>query len=132
MTDYAKQAAGAQAAQDRAIAYGANVSGMALGERDVWIRENANTTVGLGHPDLVEITRLRLLSDAGFPYWDISYCYGLLKATDEFPHGVPVRVLLDVYQLPKRGYRRVLVELAKASGKYAKGIGLLDNISTLS
>ena len=29
-------------------------------------------------PRLKRITRLRLLSDPGFPLWDVSYCYGVL------------------------------------------------------
>ena len=124
-TNYAETAAAAQRAHDRAVAYGANATNP-LDERSVWIREQAKTTVGLGHPDLVEIARLRLLSDPGFPWWDISYCYGVLR------DGTPVRVDLGVGQLPKRGFRRKLVELAQANGKHAKGMGLLDNISTLS
>ncbi|HYQ62540.1 hypothetical protein [Actinophytocola sp.] len=132
MNDYAKQAAAAQDAQDRAISYGASVGGDALDERNLRIRAEAKMTVGLGHPDLVEVTRLRLLSDPGCPFWDISYCYGLLKSDADHPAGVPVRVDLGVYQLPKRGFRRTLVELAQANNVYAKGIGLLDNISTLS
>lgn len=114
----------AQAAHDRSLAYGAYATNP-LDARNVAIRENARTTVTLDHPDLVEVTRLRLLTDPGCPFWDVSYCYGSLR------DGTPVRVDIGVYQLPRFGYKRELVKLAKASGKYAIGLGLLDNISTL-
>ena len=44
----------------------------------------------------LEITRLRLLSDPGFPAWDVSYCHGILN-------GRHVDVQLPFYQLPKYG-----------------------------
>lgn len=72
----------------------------------------------------LKVIRLRLLSDPGFPMWDVSYCHGLLG--DE-----PVRVRLPFDQLPKHGMQRHLVEHAKADHVYAKGLGILENISTL-
>jgi len=76
---------------------------------------------------LDKVTRLRLLSDPGFPLWDVSYCYGVLK------DGRLARVGLPFGQIPKRGFQRFIVEEAKKEGVYAKGIGLLDsaNISKL-
>ena len=82
-------------------------------------------TVSWDEPHLY-ITRLRLLSDRGFPAWDVSYCHGVLRHTQEV-----VRVELPFSQLPKRGYRRAIVAYAKADGLYAHGIGALENISTL-
>lgn len=77
------------------------------------------TTPGL------EITRLRLLSDPGFPAWDVSYCHGILN-------GKHVNVNLPFDQLPKYGkggVKAALYKEAKATGKYIKG--LFGSISTL-
>ena len=71
------------------------------------------------------VTRLRLLSDPGFPVWDVSYCHGKLN-------GVDVDVILPFSQVPKRpGIQRFIVEEAKKAGVFAKGLGILSNISTL-
>lgn len=72
----------------------------------------------------LRITRLRLLSDPGLPFWDVSYCHGYL-------HGEPVDVELPFSQLPKRGFRRAIVAYAQNERLYARGLGVLDNISTL-
>jgi hypothetical protein len=77
------------------------------------------TTPGL------KITRLRLVSDPGFPAWDVSYCHGMLD-------GEPVDVLLPFSQLPKRNTRAAIIDCAKKAKLYAKGLGILDNISTLN
>lgn len=74
------------------------------------------TTPGL------EITRLRLLSDPGFPAWDVSYCHGIL-------HGRHVDVELPFSQLPKRKMRAWLYQEAKKTGVFIKG--LFSSISTL-
>ena len=78
------------------------------------------TTKGL------KITRLRLLSDVGFPFWDVSYCHGVLN-------GEPVEVQLPFDQLPKRNKLSAIVNYAKKDGVYAKGLGILNPmiISTL-
>lgn len=82
-------------------------------------------TVDWTDPELKRIVRLRLLSDPGFPVWDVSYCHGQMK------NGSYVRVQLPFDQLPKRGMRRAIVEHAKRDGVYAAGLGVLDAISTL-
>lgn len=74
------------------------------------------TTEGL------EITRLRLLSDPGFPVWDVSYCHGVLD-------GRYVNVRLPFSQLPKRNMKSALYNEARRSGKFIKG--LFSSISTL-
>ena len=74
---------------------------------------------------LARITILRLLSDPGFPFWDVSYCHGETK------DGKPCPVILPFDQLPKRGRARAIVEEAKRDGVYAKGLGIIDAISTL-
>jgi len=72
----------------------------------------------------LRITRLRLLSDASFPMWDVSYCHGIID-------GEPVDVMLPFSQLPKRRLSAAIIEYAKRDHVYAKGLGILDNISTL-
>ena len=67
----------------------------------------------------LKITRLRLLSDLGFPFWDVSYCHGVLN-------GEPVEVMLPFDQLPKRGRNKAIVNHAIKDGVYAKGLGILS------
>lgn len=86
-------------------------------------QEGGVTTVRWTCPGL-EVTRLRLLSDPGFPYWDVSYCHGIVD-------GRHVNVELPFSQLPKRGMRKAIVEAAKKDRVYAHGIGILSAISTL-
>lgn len=78
--------------------------------------------------EVKQITRLRLLSDRGFPMWDVSYCKGITKDGDE------CYVTLPFHQLPKRGMKAEIVRLAKQDGVFAKDIGILDdaNISKFS
>ena len=76
------------------------------------------TTPGL------QVTRLRLLSDPGFPAWDVSYCHGILD-------GRHVNVELPFSQLRKRGWKAEVIEYAKQDNVYAKGLGILTNVSTL-
>lgn len=72
----------------------------------------------------LRITRLRLLSDPGFPAWDVSYCHGMLG-------GKPVRVELPFSQLPKFKMREAIVRYAKAENVFAKGLGIFEAISQL-
>lgn len=72
----------------------------------------------------LKVTRLRLLSDPGLPFWDVSYCHGELG-------GEQVNVGLPFSQLPKRNRARFIVKEAMRDGVYAKGLGILDNISAL-
>jgi hypothetical protein len=89
------------------------------------LMEKAEITVDWNDPRLGRISRLRLLTDPGFPMWDVSYCYGLLK------DGTPVKVGLPFDQLPRRGMREAIVKWAKRDKVYAKGIGIFDALSTL-
>ena len=72
----------------------------------------------------LRVTRLRLLSDPGLPWWDVSYCHGRLDGED-------VDVELPFDQLPKFKMRTAIVNYAKKEGVFARGLGILDNISTL-
>ena len=56
---------------------------------------------------LAKITRLRMVSDPGFPLWDISYCHGVLK------DGTPCRVMLPFSQLPKRTWMCHILDCAR-------------------
>jgi hypothetical protein len=76
-------------------------------------------------PQLKKVTRLRLLSDPGFPAWDVSYCHGTLKNGDN------VDVLLPFSQLPKRNINGAIIAHAKRDKVYAKGLGIFDCISCL-
>lgn len=89
-------------------------------------------TLDWNDPDLKRVTRLRLLSDFGFPMWDVSYCHGINQK------GERVNVYLPFDQLPrgktKAGKGAMLSALlwyAKRDKVYAKGLGILDCISTL-
>ncbi len=73
----------------------------------------------------LKITRLRMLSDPGFPAWDISYCHGEL-------HGEKVDVQLPFSQLDKRKYFQEIVWYAKKDKVFAKGLGIFDAISKLN
>jgi len=75
----------------------------------------------------LRVTRFRLLSDPGLPWWDVSYCHGVLAHTGELVH-----VELPFSQLPKRGWRREVVKYAQIDGVFARGLGILDNVSTLN
>lgn len=87
--------------------------------------KNAKETVVWNDGRLSRITRLRMLSDPGFPCWDISYCFGVLK------DGTVVEVQLPFHQLPKRGWQAEIVKYAKKDEIYAKGLGVFDAVSTL-
>lgn len=80
----------------------------------------SNIEVDFDDPRLVRITRLRLVTDPGFPLWDVSYVYGRLA------DGTDVRVQLPVHQFSKRNLNRELIEMCKAAGKYGKAMGIFD------
>ena len=85
-----------------------------------------NETVSWDDPRLAKIERLRLLTDPGFPMYDVSYCWGRLK------DGTPVRVSLPFFQLEKRYWKTEIVKWAKRDGVHAKRLGVFDAISSLS
>jgi hypothetical protein len=75
-----------------------------------------------------KVTRLRLLTERGYPYYDISYCHGVL------PDGTLVHVQMNELRLSRRSLKGSLIALAKEQGVFAKSLGLLDegNWSILS
>jgi len=85
---------------------------------------NIQRTVPWNVPDL-HIWRLRLISDSGCGWWDVSYCYGSIL-------GENVRVELPFDQLKKgAGVARQIVEAGRKDGVYVKDLGILENISCL-
>lgn len=70
----------------------------------------------------LKVTKLRLLSDQGFPFWDVSYCIGILNEEAVF-------VALPFNQLPKANFKARILFFAKKDNIYAKGLGILSNIS---
>ena len=66
------------------------------------------------------ITRLRILSDPGSRYADVSYCHG------ELPDGTPVRIINAPLGISYYRLKHDLVEWAKEEGVFAKGLGLLN------
>ena len=77
----------------------------------------------LADPRLERITRLRLLTDPGFPLWDLSNCHGVLK------DGTEVRVQLPDWQFSKRALKADLLAMSKRAGVYGKGLGIFDALS---
>ena len=71
-----------------------------------------------------KVCRLRLLTEAGYPYLDISYVHGVLP-NGRMVHVQPVRSSL-VKAKGSVPSRRDLVQWAKEERVYARGIGLLD------
>lgn len=88
--------------------------------------EKATESVDWTDKRLARIERLRLLSDPGYPFWDVSYCYGRLKT------GEKVEVSLPFSELPKRKMFEALIKYAKADKVYLKGLGVFGAISTLN
>ena len=87
--------------------------------------ENHAGLVGWTDDRLSKITRLRLLTDPGFPLWDVSYCHGVLK------DGRNCDVELPFSQLPKKKMGNYIVNQAMRDGVHAKSLGLFDAISKL-
>jgi hypothetical protein len=97
-------------------------------ESNHWSREELDKfldadmpTVGLADPQLKCIRRLRLLSDPGFPMWDLSYCWGEMK------DGTKVRVQLPRHQFTKGRLFSELIEMGKEEGVYLKRLGVFDH-----
>ena len=88
------------------------------------------TTVDWTEPGL-RVTRLRLLSDPGHPYWDVSYCVGVLPTGEVVWVNVPFSAPCT---LRKYGtsIKTQIIGWAKREGVYAKQLGILDVISTFN
>lgn len=84
-------------------------------------RERISGTVDLTDSRLGRIVRLRLLGEQGFPFYDLSYCYGELR------DGTPVRVQLPDHQFSRRYLTRDLIAMCRRVGVYGKGLGILSD-----
>jgi hypothetical protein len=111
--------AAADRSMDLAVRYGVNET------NPLWASEVTHKTIevhcSLGDPRLERITRLRLLTEPGYPYFDISYVYGVLK------DGRHCRIDGAPMHLGRKTLKRDLIAWAKEEGAYAKGLGLLDD-----
>lgn len=109
----------ASRSMDLAVRYGVNET------NPLWASEVTHETieehVSLGDPRLARVTRLRLLTDPGYPFFDISYVYGVLK------DGRHCRIEGHPGSLGRRTIKKELIEWAREEGAYAKGLGLLDD-----
>jgi len=85
---------------------------------------NDAKTVRLDDPRLAKVTRLRLLSDPGFPLWDVSYVHGILKDGSKVNIEWPIEMF-------KKTWKRDLIRWGKKHGVYVKGLGVFENISAL-
>ena len=68
----------------------------------------------------LDITRLRVLTEPGYPVMDVSYCYGMLN-------GEHVEVQLPFSQIPKYNHKAWLIKQAKDRKIFVKN--LVSNIS---
>lgn len=80
----------------------------------------------LSDPAIVQIVRLRLLSEPGYPVWDLSYCHGRLA------DGTIVPVQLPYPTFSKKDLRGDIIDMCRKAGRYGKGLGIFDAISTLN
>lgn len=81
--------------------------------------------VPLTDPRLASVDRLRLLTEPGYPYYDISYVWGTLR------DGRHVRINTDRMHLerarPGKSLKAIIVEWAKEEGFNAKRLGMLTD-----
>jgi hypothetical protein len=104
---------------DRRSTYGAvETNSLTEGQRE--FQMSATEVVDLSSKRLERITRLRLVTDRDFPFWDLSYCYGI--TTD----GKAVRVRLQTWQFSKADLNGDLIRMCKAAGRYGKALGIFD------
>lgn len=112
---------------DRNARYGVNEVGNIAEFTDdfhAFLDSLTEDNVPLSDPRLARVTRIRLIgASREYPMWDLSYAYGQLK------DGSNVRLYLEKDRFGRFTYKRELIELAKATGRFIPGI---MNISTLA
>ena len=110
----------ANRSMDLAVRYGVNET------NPLWTSEATHENIDwderswLGDPRLKRIVRLRLLTEPGYPYMDISYCYAQLK------DGRFVRLDGAPMSISRRKPKADLIAWAREEGVNAKALGLLD------
>lgn len=75
----------------------------------------------LDDPRLARVDRIRLLTERGYPYFDVSYVWGTLK------DGRHVRISGFDGPLPRKGLKGALVQIAKEHKVHAHGLHMLDS-----
>lgn len=113
--------AAADRSMDLAVRYGVNETNPLWASESTHHNVDFDEYVTLGDPRLERITRLRLLTEPGYPYFDISYVYGVLK------DGRHIRISGAPMHLGRKTIKRDLISWAKEEGAFAKGLGLLDD-----
>lgn len=117
----------AAATADRAAGYGASDT-TPLWMTGIDHADVSRETFHLRDPRVERIVRLRLLSCAGWSHHEVSYCYGQINDNGR---RFLAHVNLGDDWIKKAGPRAAnkghLIQLAQAAGRYAKGLGLLDN-----
>lgn len=102
----------------------AYVSGAELFGYDRLAQYSRSTqTIAWDDARLARVVRLKLVTDHGLPFADVSYCYG------ELADGTPVRVRLPFHQLPRKNLRGTIVGYAQTDGIHAKRLGILDAVA---
>lgn len=109
----------ANRSMDLAVRYGVDET------NPLWASEATHNditewNVSLGDPRVKRIVRLRLLTEPGYPYFDISYCYAQLQ------DGSYVR-LQSPMNLRRKAIKADLIAWAREEGVNAKRLGLLDD-----
>jgi hypothetical protein len=87
---------------------------------------NRGPSVAWNDKALKRFVRVRLITDPGFPMYDVSYVYG------ELWDGTPCTVILPFWQVPKRNMMKWLIAEAKKAGVYLKGKEFFSAMSTLT
>jgi hypothetical protein len=111
----------ANRSMDLAVRYGVNETNPLWTSEATHENVDYNEYVTLGDPRLKRIVRLRLLTEPGYPYMDISYCYGQLK------DGRFVRLSGAPMNISRRKPKADLIAWAREEGVNAKALGLLDD-----
>jgi hypothetical protein len=78
----------------------------------------------LRRTDRIELERLRFVTDPGFPVLELSYCYLIVNGQKRRLVGCH-----PFYRVPKKGWKRYLVQACKDRGIFIKY--LIDNTSIL-
>lgn len=120
MTNNNDLLAAANRSMDLAVRYGVDET------NPLWMSEATHENVDydqhvvLADRNLVRIVRVRLLTEPGYPYYDVSYIYGQMK------DGSYVRLADAPMHLSRRNPKGDLIAWAKESKRFAKDLGLLD------
>jgi hypothetical protein len=81
-------------------------------------------------PAFKRFVRVRLLSDPGFPFWDVSYAFGeWIDGSIARIHEIPGE--FGCCQLKRRSWKSDAIREAQRWGVFLKAKGFFDAISTL-